>query len=152
MRARRPAEDGVTLVEVAFVIPVLFLLVFALLDIGLWVFDSTQAAAAARDGARAAELDYLRADVTGSADNAIVRAAATRHIDVDAPTVAVRCLRLDSTAVTCLQAKPGEDRIEVTVSWDRDPLTYVGRLLGDRAQRVSATSAMNISGRPVAPT
>ena len=152
MTARPRPEEGATLVEVAFVIPVLFLLVFALVDIGLWVFATTEAAAAARDGARAAELDYLRADLPGSADNAIVQAAAARHIGVAAPTVAVRCLRLDDTAVACLQAKPGEDRVEVTVSWNRTALTYVGRLFGGPVQHVSSTSAMSISGRPVAPT
>ncbi len=137
-----------TLVEVAFVLPLLFFMVFGLIDLGMWVFDSTQASAAARDGARAAILNYRAADVPGSADRGTVQAATSRHIDVSAPTVAVRCLRQDDTSVVCNQAVPGEDRIEVSVSWERSTLTFVGDLFGDSARRVSATSAMNITGRP----
>lgn len=137
-----------TLVEAALVVPLLFLLVFGLIDLGLWVFDSTQAAGAARDGARAGILDYLAADVPGSPDSATVLAAARRHIDVPAPTVAVRCVRQDETSVVCAQAVPGRDRIAVTVSWQRETVTFVGSLFGG-AQRVSATSTMNITGQPV---
>ena len=48
----RRNEQGVTIVEAAFVIPILFLFMFALIDIGLWEYQRTQASAAARDGAR----------------------------------------------------------------------------------------------------
>lgn len=148
MRSACQREEGVTIVEVAFLLPALFILVFGLIDLGLWVFDSTQAHAAARDGARAAILSYLNADVPGSADRAAVRAALTGHVDVPAPTVAVRCVRSDATGVACAQAVPGEDRIEVQVSWSRRTVTFVGDLFGDRARRVSATSSMVINGRP----
>lgn len=150
MRPPLAGEDGVTLVEAALVMPLLFLMVFGLIDLGLWVFESTQAAAAARDGARVAILDYRAADVPGSADRASVQAAASRHIDVSAPIVAVRCLGGDDTSLACDQAVPGEDRIEVTVSWERETLTFVGALLGQSARQVSATSAMSITGRTVA--
>ncbi|HEX2043418.1 MAG TPA: TadE family protein [Acidimicrobiales bacterium] len=142
-------ERGATLVEAALVMPLLFLLVFGLIDLGLWVFDSTQATAAARDGARVAILDYRAADVPGSADRASVQTAASRHIDVSGPAVAVRCLRGDAS-LACDQALPGEDRIEVTVSWERETLTFVGDLFGASARQVSATSAMGITGRAVA--
>ncbi len=147
MRWPAHAQDGVAIVEVALVMPLLFLMVFALIDLGLWVFDSTQASAAARDGARTAILDYRAADVPGSADRASVQAAASRNIDVPTPTVDVRCLRRQGTPVTCGEAVPGEDRIEVSVSWERDTLTFVGELFGESARRVSATSAMSITGR-----
>ncbi|MDQ4070074.1 MAG: pilus assembly protein [Actinomycetota bacterium] len=139
-----------TVVEAALVVPLLFLFVFALIDLGLWVFDSTQAGAAAQDGARVAILDYRAADVPGSTDRASVQAATSRHIDVSTPAVAVRCLRHDDTSVICNQAVPGEDRIEVSVSWERSTLTFVGDLFGESARRVSGRSAMTITGRPVA--
>lgn len=150
MRSPPPAEEGVVVVEAALVVPLLFLLVFALIDMGLWVFDATQAGAAARDGARVAILDYRAADVPGSADRASVQTATARHIDVSTPTVAVRCLRQDDTSVACSQAVPGQDRIEVSVSWERNTLTFVGDLFGEAARRVSGKSAMMITGRPVA--
>ncbi len=142
-----PKEAGVVLVEAALVVPLLFLFVLALLDLGLWVFASTQAAAAARDGARTAILHYKAADVPGTRDRATVEAAVTRQIDVSAPTVAVNCLRQDGSRVACAQAVPVEDRIEVSVSWERGSLALVGGL-GPSPRRVSATSAMSITGRP----
>ena len=143
-------EEGVTLVETALVLPLVLLLVFGLVDLGLWVFDSTQAAAAARDGARVAILDYLNADVPGTADRASVQAASRRHVDAPSVmTVAVRCVRQDDTSITCAQALPGEDRVEVRVSWERQTLTFVGGMFGDAARRVSGTSAMSIAGQPV---
>ena len=75
----RRNEQGVTIVEAAFVIPILFLFMFALIDIGLWEYQRTQASAAARDGARVGILRYLTADVNGSANNtAISNAVAAR--------------------------------------------------------------------------
>jgi Flp pilus assembly protein TadG len=150
MRWARSRDDGATVVETALVVPLLFLMVFGLVDLGLWVFDATQASEAARDGARTAILDYAAADVPGSADSASVYAAATRHVDAPDATVAVRCLHGDATSVVCAQAVAGEDRIEVSVAWERKTLTFVGDLLGPSARRVSATSAMSIAGRPVA--
>jgi Flp pilus assembly protein TadG len=152
MRRLWRGDEGVTLVETALVLPLLFLLVFGLVDVGLWVFDSTQAAAAARDGARVAILNYLSADVPGSADRATVLAATARHTDVAAPTLTVRCLHPDGTVIACAEALAGEDRVEVGVSWERQAVTYAGRLLGDSARRVSGTSAMNLVGRPASPS
>ena len=142
-------ERGVTLVETAFVLPVVILFAFALIDFGLWAFATTQAASAARDGARVAILDYPQADVAGSVDNVGVRTGALRHVDVPAATVSVRCEHEDGSEVTCASAAAGVDRVRVSVSWDRSFLTFVGAAFGGRTARVSAASAMVINGRPL---
>ena len=71
-RLVRRDERGVTIVEAAFVLPLLFLFIFALIDIGLWEYQSTQASAAARDGARVGILRYLTADTDGSVNNTAI--------------------------------------------------------------------------------
>src|SRR5687768_10626047 len=99
--SRRRGERGAVLVEMAMVVPVLFLFVFGLGGIGLLAFERNQASAAARDGARAALVDYDQADVPASADNERVKAAATARIDAKAPVVAVRCLAAAGTPISC---------------------------------------------------
>ena len=137
------------LVEMAMVVPVLFLFVFGLVDVGLQAFERTQATAAARDGARAALVDYDQADVPASANNTRVTAAAVSRIDAKAPAVAVRCLSAAGTAIGCSTAAATVDRVELTVSWDRSSVTFVGGIIG-QSRRISATAAMVVAGKPSA--
>ena len=144
---RRRDTRGAVLVEMALVLPVLFLFLFGLVDVGLLVFERTEVAGAARDGARTAIVHYDQADVAGSANNARVVAAAQARLTVDSSAVAVRCLSTAGTTTACSAAAGLVERVEVTVSWDRSSLTFVGAFIG-QSQRVSSAAAMVVAGRP----
>ncbi len=51
-RARQRRDDGASAVEFALVAPVLFLILFGIIDYGIWFADSISARQAVRDGAR----------------------------------------------------------------------------------------------------
>jgi len=51
-RARQRRDDGASAVEFALVAPVLFLILFGIIDYGIWFSDSISARQAVRDGAR----------------------------------------------------------------------------------------------------
>ena len=154
MRWRR-SEEGVTIVEAAFVIPLLFVFVFGLIDFGLWGLEKGQATSAARDGARAAivlpiAVDTEKADVLDKIQDA-VEARVTEDVDA----VTVECDRNGDNAgygdcwgaQNVVLADYGVARIKVTVEWSRPFLTGVGDLFGD-AQNVKGTSSMVIVGAP----
>jgi Flp pilus assembly protein TadG len=143
------------MVETALVLPLLVLLFLGMIDVGLWVFQGTQASAGARDGARAGILSYRQADVPTSLDAAGIRDAIARRIG-SAPfgqplTVAVRCVGPAATtplvggcsAVNVLN----RDRIDVTVTWPRRPLSFV-TLPFAGGQTVTGRAVMVILDRP----
>lgn len=148
-------ERGGALVEAAFVLPLVLLFVVGAADLGLWVFGSTQASNAARDGARVGILRYSQADVPTSADAAAIRAAVERRLDrrpADEPiTVGVRCVNQLQTLTVpggCSEASPiDRDLVQVTVTWQRRPLSFVTMRFGT-IQTVTSTATMAILGRP----
>jgi Flp pilus assembly protein TadG len=153
MKTRRRAlagSRGATVVEAAFALPVLFMLVQTFLDFGSWELQSTQAASAARDGARAAILHYSQADVSSSADYAIIRAAVKRRIPGQSITaLTVTCVGPSTTtplAGGCASAAVDVDRIVVGVSWTRQPWSLIGKWFGNPTMSGSAT--MTINGLP----
>src|SRR5207237_9935455 len=89
----RCGERGATIVEAAFVIPLLFLFIFGLIDVGLWEYQGSQASAAARDGARVGILRYLSADTTGSANNTAISNAVAARLGGQAYNLTVTCLQ-----------------------------------------------------------
>ncbi|MCU1448137.1 MAG: hypothetical protein JWP02_307, partial [Acidimicrobiales bacterium] len=58
---RLTGERGATIVEAAFVLPLLFFLVLTMVDLGMWGFQTSQATSAARDGARVGIINYVTA-------------------------------------------------------------------------------------------
>jgi hypothetical protein len=154
-RAVHPDERGGVLVEAALVLPLVFLLVIGAADLGLWIFGTTQASNAARDGARVGIIRYLQADAPLSADAAAIRTAVERRLDRkpsdDPVVIAVRCVDPLQTGVVaggCSQANPiNRDRVEVTVSWRRRSLSFVTMRFGS-LQTVRSRAAMVILGRP----
>lgn len=141
--------------EAAIALPLVLLFVLGLLDVGLWVFQTTQAAGAARDGSRAAILRYQQADVPTSADALAVRAAIERRIGSrpfgEPITVSVRCVgagNLVTVTGGCAQASVVDrDRVEVTVTWPRRALSFVTLAFG-ASQTVRGRAAMVVLGRP----
>jgi Flp pilus assembly protein TadG len=149
-RFARRDERGDTLVEAAFVVPLLFLFILGVLDLGLWEFQNSQASSAARDGARVGILQYLNADTAGQANNTAVVSAVNARLGGRAPSVTVTCIGPSSTtAKACDNAiNVDSDRIKVDVSWARPPLSFVSKLGGTNSQTVHASATMQIGGLP----
>jgi Flp pilus assembly protein TadG len=144
-------ERGVTIVEAAFVIPILFLFVFGLIDIGLWEFQNSQASGAARDGARVGILKYLAADQASppSANYSAIDEAVRARLGGQSYTLTVTCLAESSTTTkACNTAVVDHDRIQVVVTWQHPSLTYVGQLAAGNSQTVTGTATMVINGLP----
>jgi Flp pilus assembly protein TadG len=144
----RRDERGATIVEAAFVLPVLMFLMLGLIDLALWDFQTSQASSAARDGARTAILGATGADVTGNAANTAVQTAVASRLGGKSFTFTVRCMsETTTTTKTCLAGPQtvDRDRIEVHVTWTRPAMTFVSRMVG-ASSTVSATSTMTISG------
>lgn len=152
-RGRR--ERGVVLVEAAFVFPLLILFFLGVVDIGLWVFQTTQASGAARDGARVGILTYRQADVPTSSDAAAIRNAIVRRVGSQpfgAPlTVQVACVGAGQTVPLtggCSTASLlDRDRIMVTVTWPRRAMSFVTLPFGT-SQTVKGQAVMVIQDRP----
>ncbi|MEY2420872.1 MAG: hypothetical protein QOI95_939 [Acidimicrobiaceae bacterium] len=141
-------DRGAMLVEAAFVFPLFLTLLFGIVDIGNAEFQTSQATAAARDGARIGILHFDNADVNGSGDRQLIVDQVNARMAGQSATVAVSCIEglTGSTTLDCSQAIPDQDRIRVTVSWTYNPLTPVMARVGP--QNISGTATMAILGQP----
>ncbi|HEV3353136.1 MAG TPA: TadE/TadG family type IV pilus assembly protein [Acidimicrobiales bacterium] len=156
---RLRAEQGVTIVEAAFVLPLLFLFALALVDIGLWEFQNSQASNAARDGARVGILRYKTAAgstaAPGGADFQAINNAVKARLANQSYTVTVNCVSPTSEATipgNCSSASIGfdssaTDRIKVRVTWSRAAMSPVGKLFGV-TQSVTGTAVLQLVGLP----
>ena len=154
MRARTRGDRGVTIVEAAFALPILFMFAFGLVDLGMWTFHSNQATNAARDGARAGILTFEDADVPGSVDHDAIVDAVRSHLPDDSLedfAVTVECVRGDDTAVDCDQAAVDTDRIRVEAEWYWPLLTPVSDVIGVERGVARGSATMAIVGLPIAP-
>jgi Flp pilus assembly protein TadG len=148
-RVKRCVGDrGAMLVEAAFVFPIFLTLLFGIVDIGNAEFQTSQATAAARDGARVGILHFDSADVSSSSDNQIIVAQVNARLAGQTATVSVSCLDglTGTTALTCALAVPDQDRIQVTVSWAYNALTPVMATMG--AKTITGSATMAILGEP----
>jgi Flp pilus assembly protein TadG len=147
-RTRR--SRGAALVEAALVLPLLMTVVLGFFDFGAWELQSTQAASAARDGARVAILRYKQADVPGSADNqAVVDAVKRRLAGQKYTSLTVTCVGpASATPITggCAAASVDSDRVLVKIAWSRTPWTFVGGWFGTKT--IDGSSTMVINGLP----
>lgn len=147
-------ERGASLVEFAFVLPIMMAFVMGLVTYGLTEAGDNTASSAAREGARVGILQYESADIPGTNAQEAIVDAVERHMGsgfVTNSSVAVRCVRPatngvvpePSAADSCAEGHVdvGRDLIEVTVRWD--PIGPV-----DRPQRTEF-ARMTIIGRPI---
>lgn len=152
MRTHR--EDGVALVEAALAIPVLFLFIAGLLDLGMWAFNTNQAANAARDGARMAILDYQTVDVVGSVSWNAVVASVEEHLPgrkITAAEIVITCVDVDDDPVAggCAAADPASDRVRIEVGWAWDLVTPIAGAIGVAQGRAAGGASMVILGLPL---
>jgi len=126
------------------VIPLLFVLVLGMVDVGLWEFQTTQASNAARDGARVG--------IPGGSDFASVDAAVRRRLAGQPYSVTVTCVGATSEApVNCATANIDPvnpvDRIKVVVTWSRASFSPLSKFIG-ATETVTGTAVMQLVGRP----
>lgn len=150
--ARRRRDDGVTIVEAAFALPILLTFVFGLVDLGMWTLNANQATNAARDGARAAVIDFRDADDDGSAHNQAVNEAVEKHLaGQDVEAVDVTCVDAAGTELaSCDVAVVDQDSVRVDVRWSWRLLTPVATILGYDQGAATGSATMQIVGRPLA--
>jgi len=126
MRRRPVGDQGVTTVEFAFVVFIIVLITMAGIDLGLWVFQKSEASQAAREAARVAMISppsTLGVQTSGTVYN-----AAVAEIESNLPefSVSVSCADAAGNDITDGTQCGSGDLVTVTVQWHRDPLTFVG--------------------------
>lgn len=139
-------ERGATVVEAAFVVPLLFLFVLAFMDLALWINASNEASAVARDGARAGILSYRQADVSGSSDYQAIKSVVQRRLGgTHSYTLTVICINPAAPTQIACSTNPaaGTNRIQVTVSWTRSTLSPLTKYFG-KTHTVTATAVMQV--------
>lgn len=149
-----------TVVEAAFALPILFLFIFGLVDLGMWTFNSNQASNAARDGARVAILAHEFADDAVSdpkvaKDRDAIVAAVRAHLPNQAVAesdITITCIKPDGTPVEpgCSEARVDVDRIRVDVQWRWKLVTPVAAVIGVEEGVARGSATMAIVGRPLA--
>lgn len=144
-------DQGVTIVEAAFALPILLMFMFGLIDLGMWTLNANQATNAARDGARAAIIDFRDADDLGSAHHdSIVEAVESRLSGEEVESVDVTCVdRLGVELASCETADVTRDSIRVDVRWSWNLITPVAAILGYDEGAATGSATMRIVGRPL---
>jgi hypothetical protein len=147
----RQGERAATLLEVAFALPVLMVAILGFIDLGLVVFQSSQASSAAADGARLGIIRHERADVVGSADRtAIETAVKSKLVGQKVGAITVACIDRTDLEISCAVADPETDRLRVTVSWTFRPLSPMGHAVPDKV--LSSQATMSIIDQPAGMT
>ncbi len=129
----RRNERGAVVVEMAFVLPLLFLFLIGSLQVGLVVVGSSSATNAAREGARAASIRYECADnhvsarcpVNPSTNYTYIKTKVVAKlvglVKADSVTVTVQCRSRSATGsvITCERGHvdPDSDVVVVSVGW-----------------------------------
>ena len=153
-RCRAVGDRGAGIVEAAFALPILMLVVLSLIDFSLAQLRYSDATSAARDGARVAMLGRS-ITTTGpqtscnptpadAAFTKVCNAVKARMTSVDVSSVEVRCYSgigasASPAACTSSSVKPDQSSVEVIVTWTLTPVTMVGQtFIGSRTVTTSA--------------
>jgi hypothetical protein len=148
-RRRFRGDGGSVIVEAAFIMPILLVIVLGLMDFSVWEFQESQASSAARDGARVGvllSLDAADQSATKTAISDAVRAKIPDSGKLKSFNVRVWCA--GGTPGTefsgCLPSKPGQTRLIVEASWTYVPVSFVGERFG--TPKVTSTAEMIWTG------
>lgn len=127
------SDKGAALVEAAFIIPFVLLLVLGVVDLARAFFDAAKVQEAAQEGAVYASLN------PGSPGDAVTRAEET----IQNPDFT------GSITITC----PSTDQVTVTVSYTFDLLTpYMSNLLGNSLDLTHSETARVVSFEACVPS
>lgn len=136
------SERGTVLLENALAVPLVILFVIGAAELGLGILNRTQAASAARDGARRGILSYWQADIAGSSDAAAIAGAISQRLGDRTFVAAIHCVGPSDTTPLpggCAAASVlSGDRIQVAVSWQAPGL-----------REASGIALMGLSGLPM---
>lgn len=154
VRRPRRSDGGVTIIEAAIALPVLFLFLMGLVDLGMWTYNSNQSANAARDGARTAIVSHAAADIPSSPDWQAIVDSIEAHLpgkEIAPDEIAISCVRPDGSPVPggCAAATVDVDRIQVEVEWDWDLVTPIAGMIGTQQGAAVGEASMVIVGRPL---
>jgi Flp pilus assembly protein TadG len=136
---KRRTERGAAAVEFALVVPLLFLLVFGMIDFGWAINRYTVLNNATREGVRLASLGADSSEITASVTNAL----ADTGIDAAGVDVDVQCLKPAGTACGSWGDHAAGGTAIITVTYTTDWLTPVGKAFGEDLN-ISKTSRMRI--------
>lgn len=141
--ARSSRQQGATIVEAALVLPIFFTLVLGFIDIGLGVFQTSQATSAAADGARVGIVRLGTGEgLTADDREAIEDAVHGRLAGQDVDEIDIGCVNGAGGIASCTTA----GFIKVTVSWPFEPLSFVGHALP--VQSIEGSSTLAIARQP----
>jgi Flp pilus assembly protein TadG len=168
VRRNRRDENGNVIVEAAFVLPIVFVLLSAMIDLGFWAFQNAQVANSARDGARVAILDYTGADANSTYQDCpgvssftqstslgscsqlqAIQQAIESHLAGRSFTATVACYTAGTnTVVQCSSGSlvPGQDEITVKVTTPRPSYAFIGPHFGGNS--ITESSTLEIVGLP----
>jgi Flp pilus assembly protein TadG len=132
-------QRGQALTEFALVIPLLFLMVVAILDVGRVVYINNALAEGAREGARWGAVQGRASTPTGL--SSVADEVRGRMAAVPAPSVTVTCERLITSTTECSTG----DILSVQVDTSVSPMTpIIGEFIGPFS--LSTTAKMTIHG------
>lgn len=138
-RTRTRGERGAVAVEFALVVPVLFILVFGMIDFGWAINRYTVLNNATREGVRLASLGTDSSEVTAS----VLDSLGDSGLDAAAVDVDVTCLSPTGGACGSWSEAASGGTAIVTVTYTSDWLTPVGSTYSDNLE-ISKTSRMRI--------
>lgn len=136
-RPRLGDSRGAAAVEMALIAPVLFALVFGMIDFGYAINRDTLVNNASREGAREGSLNPNQAAITQ-----VVRAAAPTLTPADV-SVTVTCRKASGAACTIGTNSASGDVVVVKVTYPHKWLTPVGRVFGNQVT-LTRTAEMRI--------
>jgi Flp pilus assembly protein TadG len=138
MHPKRTARQrGQAIAEFAIVIPLLFLMLVGLVDVGRIVYINNALAQGAREGARWGAVQGRASSPAGLIS--VADEVKTRMTAVPNPTVTVTCDRLVTTTTDCSTG----DIINVNVTSSVTPITpIIGEFIG--ALSLTSTAKMSI--------
>lgn len=143
MRRPHDRSRGQALVEFALVLPILFLLIFALVDFGRVIYTQNAIAQGAREGARWGSVQARSAsDIPGIEDYTfeVLAGLNSGRVSVDAT-----CIRPGTIVMPCQADDTLEVHIETTVELATPIIAQLMQALGANPLELSATSQVVVN-------
>ena len=134
---QRPDERGAAAVEFALVVPMLFVLVFGMIDFGYAINRYTVVNNATREGARAASLGDTEAEVRTAITDALGDMASSS-------TITVTCQKPDGTACASWTSQESGGVALITVQHKHKWITPVGGMVAGGGLDLTKNSRMRI--------